>query len=176
MIVIRRDAMFGAVQVEDTRDRIVKVPKGWAGGKSKYCRTNGTFHVQGEGECVAVSVAHMLEHYGIKLQPEGLYWIGQRVDEVMVPHVGTTVRGVVKALHKLGIVSRYGWAKDIDTIRYWLQVHGPVLMAGPWMEGMDDTDSLGYVRLHGLYLDRHCWIVDGWGKRGFRCKNTAGRE
>jgi len=90
----------------------------------------------------------------------------------------TTVRAGAKVLQRLGMISEYQWAFDVqDLITTVLRI-GPVVMGSNWYAAMNYPNAAGTVRVDGPKVDEHCFVVNGvdLDKQVFRIKNVWGRN
>lgn len=94
--------------------------------------------------------------------------------------VGSSVRGGVAFLQKLGHVSNYVWMQNIAQAKRWLKSgFGTLWVGSDWKTGMFSTDSDGYVSLLGADEGGHAylcfwydeakddfWHLNSWGEWG----------
>lgn len=71
--------------------------------------------------------------------PADLYHLAQANDEWDgTDYEGTSVRGAFKALSKLGVIGRYEWATDYETVAHQILAVGPVVFGTNWYDSMFD--------------------------------------
>jgi hypothetical protein len=82
---------------------------------------------------------------------------------------GTSTLGLMKALVKLGLISRYAWAYTAQDVILGVGYHGPVTIGIAWFNSMFNPDQEGFVKADeqsGL-AGGHEVLVTGWDqKRG----------
>lgn len=174
---------FGRVAKPDKRDErfLLSPPK-----RPKYRRRHwslGSNLDQGETTaCVGYAWAGFLAASPINqspIAPSGIYAIAKRYDEWDgEDYDGTSVRGGADVLRLTGHVSEYRWCWDVDTAAKWVLSRGPLVIGVDWYEGMDETDSQGFIHvdgesegghaalLYGVNLDHgHASIRNSWGRQ-----------
>ncbi len=97
-------------------------------------------------------------------------WPGENYD-------GTSVRGAVKYLQKVGKVKNYYWAYDLNTLVNTVLTLGPVVVGTNWYTGMFYPDKNGIIKLFGGLAGGHAYVLNGVDttKKMFRIKNSWGR-
>jgi len=189
---------FGRILVPDSRDAQFPVAEmlaehaippikhkewwneGWYGNQGKYPR------------CVAYAWSHWLEdgpviQDGISdraqkpiIDPKLLYDEAQRRDGIPGNNYeGTTVRAGAKVLKKLGLITEYRWATNINDVIKCLTILGPMVVGTLWTEGMTNINSRGLImRPTGKSQGGHAYLINGvdLNKELFRVKNSWGKS
>lgn len=77
---------------------------------------------------------------------------------------GTSTLGLMKALVKLGLISRYAWAYTTDDLILGVSHHGPVTIGIPFYDSMFEPDAAGLVRVSptAKLAGGHEMLVLGW--------------
>lgn len=145
--------------------------------------------VQNQGEepaCVGFSGYHFLtaapymERIGRNLPtPMHLYKLSQQFDEwAGEDYEGSSVRGLMKALVSLNIISEYRWALDASTFRSHLLHRGPLNVGTDWFSEMSQPRSDGFLVPRGEYEGGHAWLVIGYSKKrdAYRMLNSWGPD
>jgi len=83
-------------------------------------------------------------------------WPGREPD-----YEGSSTRGLMKALIKLGLVSDYQWAKDAETLVANILARGPILAGTNWHRDMFTPDREGFLHPEGPVDGGHEWIAHG---------------
>jgi len=131
--------------------------------------------------CVAFAWKHYLIGAPIKqarfLVPAFLYELAQKYDQWPGENYdGTSVRGAVKILNKLGFVKSYWWGKSAKDVHGWVMKRGPVVLGTLWYENMSRLDRSGYAIPSGRVLGGHAYLCIGYNKKrkAFKCLNSWG--
>ncbi len=116
-------------------------------------------------ECVAYSLtklqlAHRIANKPVML-PNQLYRRAQDLDEWPgSDYNGTSVNGGLKALHEVGVITRWTWAFENESIiRHILEV-GPVVVGTDWTNDMFNL-SQGYLWPTGDLVGGHAYLLLG---------------
>jgi hypothetical protein len=90
---------------------------------------------------------------------------------------GTSVRAGAQVLETRGHIEEYVWAFDLDTIKRYVLLRGPVVMGTDWYTEFFTPDSKGFIHLTGIVEGGHAWGVCGYSKRlkAFRGWNSWGK-
>lgn len=153
----------------------------------RYWNQMGWWGDQGPtSQCVAFAWAHYLEDgpvtqpgKGPILAPASIYAEAQKVDEWPGEgYDGTSVRAGAKVLQKVGFVSTYAWAWDLNTVIDSVLAAGPVVMGTNWYRSMFDPDPEGIVEISGPLAGGHAWVINGANRTAglVRCKNSWSRS
>lgn len=141
-----------------------------------------------EGACVGYAGAHF---YGSedRIQPitnrlaKRFYREAQKVDEWPGENYeGTSVNGLMAYLRAQGLVGKYRWVFDLETLKRTLSHVGPVIVGCEWREECSYPDQWGFIDFDGPAQGGHatCWrginveeeyflIQQSWGpKHGLR--------
>jgi intein/homing endonuclease len=100
---------------------------------------------------------------------EKIYWEAQKIDQwaggsypgARPQYEGTSVLAGAKVVQKLGYVKEYRWAFGLDDLIMAVGYKGPAVIGVNWYEGMQDTDSDGYISPQGYFQGGHCVLVKG---------------
>lgn len=130
--------------------------------------------------CVGYAWAHWLTcrpavYY---LDPAGIYDFAQRIDEREgTDYDGTSVRAGAKALRRLGLITSYHWATNLDDLINGILTVGPVVVGTNWYEYMTKVDKRGFIHPRGRLLGGHAYLISGVNvpAKKFRIKNSWGR-
>jgi hypothetical protein len=154
---------------------------------SKYWDDNGWWGNQkNTPHCVGYSWAHWVDdgpikHLGQKpfVNPTIIYENAQKLDQWPGEnYAGTSVRGGVKYLQKIGRVKNYYWAYDVNTLITTVLNIGPVVVGTNWYKGMFYPDKNGLIKISGPIMGGHAYVINGVDivKKQFRLKNSWGRK
>jgi hypothetical protein len=154
---------------------------------SKYWDDNGWWGNQGNTpQCVGYSWAHWLEDGPVSqsgippiIKPNDIYINAQKLDQwVGENYDGTSVRGGVKYLKKIGKVQSYFWAFDLNTLIDTVFKYGPVVVGTNWYSNMFYPTKTGMIKVGGKLVGGHAYVVNGVDKKNktFRIKNSWGKS
>lgn len=128
--------------------------------------------------CVGFAWAQWLRSSPIRTltgpEPDDIYHQAQLVDEWEGKNYdGTSVRAGAKVLAPH--IAEYRWADDLQTLKEWLLLRGPVVMGTNWYTNMDYPVG-GIINLGGGNVGGHAYLCLGWNSitRRFRCINSWG--
>jgi hypothetical protein len=99
----------------------------------------------------------------------------QAIDNIPMPHDGTSVRAAMKVLRAKGLVSGFRWAFAVEPIANQILTEGPVVVGTDWLEPMFSPVK-GFVGLGDTYepVGGHAYLLSGVD-RAKRCPDgTAG--
>ena len=137
-----------------------------------------------EGACVGFAWAHDInaepdpndfdEGYARFIYNEAKFvdeWTGEDYE-------GTSVLAGAKIVTRLGHMTEYRWAFNVDDILGALTTIGPVVLGLWWYEGMLETDPDGYLRPWGKIVGGHAILAVGvdYEQRAIRVHNSWGRS
>ena len=154
---------------------------------SRYWDNNGWWGDQkNTPHCVGFSWAHWLEdgpvgQSGVApiIQPKVIYENAQKLDEWSGENYdGTSVRGGVKYLQKMGKVKNYYWGYNLQTLIDTVLNVGPVVVGTNWYNSMFYPDRNGLIKIGGGLAGGHAYVINGVDtkKRLFRLKNSWGKS
>ncbi len=111
--------------------------------------------------------------------PDGdmIYHEAQLVDEWPGEgYDGTSVRAGAKVLTSRGHLNEYIWGFDVETIRGYVLMRGPVTIGSFWYDGMMNPDTNGWVYRTGNMIGGHAYLACGYSSKrnAFRCVNSWG--
>ena len=91
---------------------------------------------------------------------------------------GTSVRAGAKVLEARGHIDEYVWGFDVDTVKRYVLLRGPVVFGADWYTGFFTPDSKGFIRATGIVEGGHAYLCSGYSKnlKAFRCLNSWGRS
>ncbi len=142
--------------------------------------------------CVGFSLRNLLDGAPLRTMrgpsPQDIYHAAQLIDEwAGEDYDGTSVLAGCKVLHKLGHISWYGWAYDVDTVRRWILIESPVILGIRWTQDMFTPEpktglikptgrtagghaiqTYRYDHRRGLFWLNQTWGND-WGINGLCC-------
>lgn len=110
--------------------------------------------------------------------PTEIYHGAQRMDEWPgEAYAGTSVRGGAKYVQSLGLIHSYHWIYDLETLDYYLNAIGPVIIGIDWFQGMNRTRG-GFVSPTGAKRGGHAFMVNDKSipKDAYSCINSWGLE
>lgn len=89
---------------------------------------------------------------------------------------GTTVRAGAQVMEEAGHLKQYVWARDVETIRDFVLIRGPVVMGTNWYEGMSNPSFLNYLKPTGDVIGGHAYMIFGYSssRDAFRMQNSWG--
>jgi len=126
-------------------------------------------------QCTAYGGEHFLlagpVQQPIYMTPAQLYranqlndeWPGTETDDPR--YEGSSVHALMKVLKAAGLIERYVWAFEAETVRKWVLMKGPVVVGTDWLSGMEQSTSAGFVRAKGNVLGGHCYLLIGCDMR-----------
>jgi hypothetical protein len=186
---------LGRRPAPDSRDTAfplrAAVPKGLVG--YKYWWDSGAWLNQGStGTCVGHGWAHFVEDSPLTpwgtIDPFAIYKEACKLDEWSDNDDGdvdwgTSVRAGVKALVNRGLVGRYLWAFDVQTMIDAVLSQGPIVVGTDWYNSMfvprwvAGRKTLVIDEASGV-AGGHCYVVNGVSTPAevFRVKNSWGRD
>lgn len=77
--------------------------------------------------------------------PDVLYAKAQAIDQIPLPHEGTTVRAAMEVMKTQGRLGRYLWAQNEAELWTWVMTQGPAVIGILWLNSMFETDRQGFV-------------------------------
>ncbi|MBA3727577.1 MAG: hypothetical protein H0W86_14385 [Armatimonadetes bacterium] len=86
-------------------------------------------------------------------------WEGQEPD-----YEGSSVRGGMKALQALGLVSAYKWAFTLEDVVNQLLTASPMAVGTDWHYSMFQPDRWNYIWTGGGNAGGHAWLLTGADK------------
>lgn len=160
-------AMGRLRSVKDDRDNNFLLAKKPTKRLSQYWTAPPALDQGDTPQCVGYSGFQWLQSFPVKnkptFTPADLYHQAQKYDEFPgTNYEGSSVRGLFKALKRMGYVSEYRWAKTADVIVEHLLTTGPVVVGTMWTEGMFMADSEGYIDdIGGKDTGGHAYVLIG---------------
>jgi hypothetical protein len=118
-------------------------------------------------QCTAYSAEQLLMSGPVKnqmyLTPHELYRLNQLNDEWPGENYdGSSVRAAMKVLQASGLITQYVWAFNVDPVRRWLLMKGPVVVGTNWYSEMFKVDKrTGFVRAKGKPMGGHAYMLRG---------------
>jgi C1A family cysteine protease len=163
---------LGRIAKPDARDHKYLLPKRSVADAPIYKYWMATSPVLDQGptsQCVIYATDKFLTAYPVKnkgfltaQERERVYKEVQKLDEWDgEDYDGTSVRGSMKYLQSVGLVSEYRWAFDLETALAHLLTTGPLIMGTDWYEEMFATDAKGYVKVVGEVMGGHSYVAIG---------------
>jgi hypothetical protein len=161
--------------------------------RSYTWRCNAYLDQGSEGACVGFGISHELaarpaEVTGLTntFAREAVYWEAQKIDEwpggaypgAQPKYEGTSVLAGVKIAQKKGFFDSYYWGFSLNDLALGVGYRGPAVLGLPWLEGMFDTDSKGYIHATGEEAGGHCILCRAVNVREnyFMLRNSWGRD
>lgn len=183
---------LGRQYIPDVRDRKFLIDDFFLRGttkyriSSKYWDDTQWWGDQGNTpQCVGYAWSHWLSdgpvyHRGPKpkINPSLIYQNAQKLDEWPGENYnGTSVRGGVKYLQSMKLVSRYYWGYNLNTLINTVLNLGPVVVGTYWYYGMFFPNSSGLIKATGPVAGGHAYVINGVATKSqlFRIKNSWGR-
>jgi len=173
---------YGRRYKPDARDRRFRIPRTASERVYRFWQDHRCWQDQkATPHCVGFAWSHWLASAPIRhwLNPDGLYTICKKYDEWKgTNYDGTSVRAGAKVLKMLGLIDRYEWAWDVDTLLDAVLERGPVVVGTNWYKGMDRPGADAVLSATGPNYGGHAYLVTGVSKeRGlFRIKNSWGQN
>lgn len=115
-------------------------------------------------QCVAYGGNHFLRAMPVvnKYVPtQALYDEMQAIDGIRLPHDGTTVAALMKILQQRGLIGRYEWGWELNTVILWLLNHGPLCIGVNWYRSMFFPDENNFIEIGGPIEGGHFVILTG---------------
>jgi hypothetical protein len=172
---------YGRRYKPDVRDRRFRISRTASERTYRFWQDHRCWQDQkATPHCVGFAWSHWLASAPIRswIDPDGLYGIAKRFDEWKgTNYDGTSVRAGAKVLKWLGLIERYEWAWDVDTLLDAVLDRGPVVVGTNWHKGMDRPNKDAVLSATGNNLGGHAYLITGASKeRGlFRIKNSWGQ-
>lgn len=94
-------------------------------------------------------------------------WLGEDYD-------GSSTRGLFKALTRMGFVSGYQWAFDVEPLIGHVLTVGPVCVGTDWFAGMTQPDKQGFLNTTGHVQGGHEWRIIGADREKHATDGTVG--
>lgn len=158
---------LGRVFKEDVRDKnfLLAKPEVTSVRQFRTWRVIGVLDQKDTPMCVGYSTSKWVEAGPVtnKLpNPEEVYHLAQQLDDTPgEDYEGTTVRGGMKALRQLGLVSDFCWTYQLDILSHYLLEKGPVVIGSNWYENMFYPDQKGNIVLAGDVAGGHAYLAIG---------------
>lgn len=141
----------------------------------------------GKPHCVGYSAKGFLDAAPImtklNAEPSGstIYYAAQKLDEWPGENYdGSSVRGGMKALEKMGLISSYAWGQSVDDAIAWMNGgYGTVIIGTDWYALFDDVDAAGFMRIPSQLatpIGGHAYRLNWYDvqKKGFLVVNSWG--
>ncbi len=175
---------FGRLDAVDDRDHLhrMALAVGQVTRTDMHWITGPVLDQNGWPHCVAYSAKQFLQTtprrtLGLEPNPTTMYHEAQRIDEWPgEDYAGTSVRAGAKVLQERGHISEYIWAFDVETVRGYVLMRGPVMLGTLWYDGMMQPDKNGWVYRTGNMVGGHAYLACGYSSKrnAFRCVNSWG--
>lgn len=162
-----RDRVFDRVFRPDPNDKKFRMPRGRRRRRdrgARYWRPGPLLDQGFTSGCVGYSIAGIAGAAPVRntILGDGVYWLALRVDEFEgEDDEGTSIRAGLKVIEKLGLIDKYLWAWDLDSVVSYLLNDGPVLLATYWFEGMNEINTKGFVEPTGELVGGHAYYLRG---------------
>lgn len=121
-----------------------------------------------EGACTGFGTAHELNAEPDPAEvtaslAQVIYERAKQLDEWPgESYEGSSVLAAVKAASEMGFyVNGYRWAFDEYDLALAVSSIGPAIIGVPWLEGMSDVDTDGFIHATGEVRGGHCLLVRG---------------
>lgn len=175
---------FGRRYKPDERDKQYQIttPKKKSKRTYRYWYDSALFGDQGRTpHCVGFSWMHWLANAPVIswINPDGIYKLAQHFDEWKgTNYDGTSVRAGAKILRWLGLIEKYQWCWDVDTLIETVLEKGPVVVGTNWHQAMSIPNDEGLIEVKGRVVGGHAYLVTGVSttKGLFRLKNSWGKK
>jgi hypothetical protein len=118
-------------------------------------------------ECTAFAAEHLLMSAPVinkmYLTPNKLYNLNRLNDDWPGENYnGSSVRASMKVLQAAGLIGDYVWAFNVDDVRRWVLMKGPVILGTNWYTDMYTPSPItGFVRLTGNPDGGHAYMIRG---------------
>lgn len=93
-----------------------------------------------------------------------IYRTAQTLDEwpgTEPAYYGTSVRASFKHMKAIGLVERYNWAFDLDTVVDHVLTVGPMVLGTSYFKDMMATDKQGFIHAGGRMVGGHAYVLKG---------------
>ena len=126
---------------------------------------------ENSSHCVGFSMAH----FGINLptwtvyskeDAHDFYYKCKIVDGEPGAENGSTIRSAAKVLQDVGAIDNYAFAREVESIRWWILNKGPLIVGTLWTEGMMTPDENNMLDISGFILGGHAYLINEWTKDG----------
>jgi hypothetical protein len=116
-----------------------------------------------------------MAHFGINLptwtvyskeDAHDFYYKCKIVDGEPGAENGSTIRSAAKVLQDVGAIDNYAFAREVESIRWWILNKGPLIVGTLWTEGMMTPDENNMLDISGFILGGHAYLINEWTKDG----------
>jgi hypothetical protein len=188
------ETKFGRLYAPDPRDRLFLLSKSRTAilYTQRFWQTPNIVQDQGSTpQCVGYSGYHFLasapymERKGRVLPlPSVCYQWAQDNDEwAGNNYEGSSVRGMMKAFQKQGLIEGYLWSPDSETMKSHVIGRGPLNAGTDWFEGMSrplrvGTQGEAWLEPSGEYQGGHAYLIVGYSRKrnAYRMFNSWGED
>jgi hypothetical protein len=80
---------------------------------------------------------------------------------------GSYVRTAAKVLKNIGKIDTYAFARDMETLKWWLLNRGALIVGTIWTNGMFEPDQNNVIHPTGSIAGGHAYILNEWRKDGY---------
>lgn len=146
-------------------------------------KCTGRLNQGSEGSCTGHGMIHTLSCKPLNQRATshkavGTYYMGQLFDQwAGEDYSGSSVLGVSRVVHKLGMIYAYEWATSVEEILSGLQ-KGPCCAGVLWYSGMKNANGAGYITATGKSVGGHCVCIDAYdkGRDAVHIQNSWGKR
>lgn len=184
----KREYGLGFYKKEDARDHLMAVVNPTAMALSsvalpiRFSRDQRWIGDQGnEPQCVGFSTAGFM-----RCEPEKhLHWLPptlykeaqQRDPWPGDDYAGTTVRAAFSFLKERGEITSYQRILNVEQLKKWLFLYGPVVFGTDWYMDMFTPNGRGFISVTGENVGGHAYLVYGYddANKAIRIANSWGK-
>lgn len=165
---------YGRVEEWDDRDAKYLaarlLPDAWPKVQRRRWSTGPVLDQGQRNACVGFAVKQFLMTTPVRSglttppSPIEIYDLARHLDDDPTndnSDTGTSVRAGLQAAQAEGHIKTYLWVHTVDDIARWLLRFGGVIIGVRWLDGMEETDTDGYIHARGAFLGNHCTFLKG---------------
>ena len=89
---------------------------------------------------------------------------------------GSNLRSAAKTLQKIGAINNYAFARDFETIKWWLLNKGPLMFGTVWFTGMYKLNEMNTAYPTGIVDGGHAWLGNGIDEEYVYGQNSWGEN